>query len=228
MYFWITVLVICIVAAFSFCSGLNATFRKLFIGAVSDATDVAKRPREPGKPYYREGAEGEEILASATDVKIDAYVPVATHSSLLFQQLAIPLPSWHLVKFNISMSEVVETMKKELSSYAGDTRHHATNHKLQHITRVVLSMARTDGRSGDSGGEGGGRLELNIELIKEYLNHKLEVRYEHMKLTEAGAVVIEAAGHAETHTIKKLAYDLVSVQMDRTWTHARANISVTA
>lgn len=103
MYFWLTVLVICIVAAFYSGTGVTKEFRTLFVGEGSDSSDVATRPSVPGKPYYREGAEGEEILASAADAKVNTYVPFAIHNSLLFQQLATHLPSWHLIQFRIDV-----------------------------------------------------------------------------------------------------------------------------
>lgn len=51
----------------------------------------------------------------------------------------------------------------------------------------------------------------DLDDVKQYLCHKLEVQPELMTLTEEGAVTVEASGYAETHTVKKLARALVSV-----------------
>jgi hypothetical protein len=103
MYFWLTVLVICTVAAFYLGTSAMKGFLALFVGEGSDSTDVATRPSVPGKPYYLDGAEGEEILASAADAKLNFYVPHMEDENLLFQQLATRLPSWHLIQFKIDV-----------------------------------------------------------------------------------------------------------------------------
>jgi hypothetical protein len=116
LYFWLTALVICVVAAFYSGTGASDWFSALFVGyGGDDWTDVATRPSEPGKPYYREGAEGEEILASATDADLNTYVPFATHNSLLFPQLATHLPPWHLIQFKISVEQA--KVKKRIIHY---------------------------------------------------------------------------------------------------------------
>ena len=97
-----------------------------------------------------------------------------------------------------------ETIATELTMSARDTQRSVIYRTLRHLTMDGVG-------AGDSGGVGSGlSKQPDLDDVKSYLGHKLEVRCELMMLTDAGDVTIEASGHAETHAIKKLAYALVS------------------
>ena len=52
--------------------------RTWFVGEHDWSHTVTKRPADPKMPHFIDGHAGEEILASASDVRLNAYIPCHT------------------------------------------------------------------------------------------------------------------------------------------------------